>query len=166
MTPPAQGSSEYTGDDAESCQELLGSHHSDPSGIADLLDWCCLCGRPATGATSCSFCQAGKYNDRTEGMSSCTSCVDQSWQACTAASDCEYEGCVHPDTPVKAVADNTRCFTSSDHFVQNGDNDKDGNAITAGKCYALRKEGDSYYTENEPWLCPAKEKVCEHCLLF
>jgi hypothetical protein len=160
MTVPATENGEYTGDDAKSCQDLLGRMPGIPNQmVQNALASCCLCGRPATGATTCSFCQAGKYNDQTQGSSSCTSCVDQSWHSCTAASDCEYEGCVHPDTPLKATADNTRCFTSSDPQVQNGNTDKDGNAITAGKCYALRMDGV------EAWLCPAKDKVREPCLL-
>ena len=112
-----------------------------------------MCGRPATAATSCSFCQAGKYNSENTGTSSCASCVDDSFQACTTKKDCEYGGCVHPDTPVKASDTNTKCFSSSDLDGRN-DNDKEGNPLAAKRCYAVKAED-----ENDFFLCPAKDKV-------
>ena len=122
-----------------------------------LIESCCLCGRPATAATSCSFCQAGKYNSDNTGTSSCTSCVDKTFQTCTSSKDCEYEGCVHPDTPVKAKDTNTKCFSTSE--VESGnDNDNEGNPLAAKRCYAVKAED-----ENDFFLCPAKDKVRGLC---
>ena len=145
----------YSGDDAATCDDLITRDGNDVD-IPDLVEKCCLCGRAATGATSCSFCQAGKYNDKSTGTSSCTSCDSQSFHACTSATDCEYEGCVHPDTPAKASADNTKCFASSDNEVTRADN-----PLFAQRCYAVSKDDPSNF-----WLCPAKDKVTWTMLLF
>ena len=144
----------YTGNDAESCQDLI-EREGESVDHQMLFDNCCLCGRAATSATSCSFCQAGKYNDQSTGTSSCASCASQSFHTCTKAADCEYEGCVHPERPARASADTTRCFTSSDYEIKGSNHDKDGNLLVAWRCYATPKDDPG-----DLWLCPAKDKVC------
>ena len=112
-------------------------------------------GRESTAATTCTFCQAGKFNEQI-GASTCKQCTFAKNQTCSSSADCAYDGCVHPDNPVKALADESvKCFASGDYEVQNGYGyDLSGYQVVAGQCYAT-PQGDTY----EFASCPSKDAI-------
>ena len=68
------------GDPAGTCQELnYYGEKDDDDGLyfteEQFRDTCCLCGKPLTLATSCSFCSPGSFNDVVTGVQDCKKCA-------------------------------------------------------------------------------------------
>jgi hypothetical protein len=97
-------------------------------------------GKPTTAATTCTFCQEGKFNDKETGVSACAQCTFAKSQTCQIDADCVYDDCRHPEAPIKAVAGTTvQC-------LQIGEN-----LEVASQCYAVSQ---GLYA-----ACPAKDAI-------
>ena len=70
---------DVNGNDAGRCQDLDFYGEEDDGTLWFTLkqyaDTCCLCGKPYIGASSCSFCQVGTYNDLDTGVATCKKCA-------------------------------------------------------------------------------------------
>jgi hypothetical protein len=78
--------------EATHCNDLLDKYDptSFPFPYSVLAQKCCLCGRVATAAATCTFCEAGKFN-KDSRVSSCASCASFVGQPCKTSKDCEYD---------------------------------------------------------------------------
>ena len=114
-------------------------------------------GKASTAATTCTFCQAGKFSV-SPGESTCVQCTFAKNQTCSSSADCAYDGCVHPNNPLKALADQSvKCFANDEDVANDeGQNfqDLNGYQVVAGQCYALPEgDTDSYAS------CPSKDAI-------